>query len=366
MRIVFKTSYDADIRLFKHGAQAFWYGLLFVIAIALPFLINEFLIGEATLVLIWAICGMGLMLLVGQTGQASLGHAAFMAVGAYSNVLYQEHFSLPFIVSFPLSGLTAGVAGALVALPTTKLHGIYLAIATLAISVLAEDLIVIMEPLTGGVGGLFAPDIEIFGFTFNRYGNPIELYWLVLFITFIVIYLYRNILRAPIGRAFAAVRDSEVSAKAMGINVARTKMVAFAISCFITGLGGALMGHFATVFTHETFNLIMSITLLLIIVIGGLGTIHGAFFGAIVFVLLPLIISIGRDAFANMAGLGSISIPGLESGVFGILLIGFILFEPMGIYGRWLKIRTYFELFPFYRKDMFKRQKSYLKTERTQ
>lgn len=103
MRVVFKTSYDADIRLFKHGAQAFWYCLLFVLAIALPFLISEFLIGEATLILIWAICGMGLMLLVGQTGQASLGHAAFMAVGAYSNVLYQEHFSLPFIVSFPLS-----------------------------------------------------------------------------------------------------------------------------------------------------------------------------------------------------------------------------------------------------------------------
>ncbi|MCP4315327.1 MAG: branched-chain amino acid ABC transporter permease [Hyphomicrobiales bacterium] len=366
MRIVFKTSYDADIRLFKHNAQAFWYLLLFAIAILLPFIVSEFLIGEATLVLIWAICGMGLMILVGQTGQASLGHAAFMAVGAYSNVIYQENFSLPFVISFPLSGLTAGVAGALVALPTTRLHGIYLAIATLAISVLTEDLIVILEPITGGITGLFAPDVQIFGFTFNRYGNPVELYWLVLGITFIVVYAYRNILRSPIGRAFAAVRDSEVSAKAMGVNVARTKMVAFAVSCTITGLGGALMGHFATVFTHETFNLIISITLLLMIVVGGLGSIHGAFFGAIVVVLLPLLISVSRDAIGAYTGSGSITIPGLESGIFGALLIGFILFEPMGIYGRWLKIRTYFELFPFYRKDMFRRQKSYLKTERTQ
>ncbi|MDF1777270.1 MAG: branched-chain amino acid ABC transporter permease [Rhizobiaceae bacterium] len=365
MRIVFKTSYDADIRLFKHKAQAFWYLLLFALAILLPFLIGDFLIGEATLVLIWAICGMGLMVLVGQTGQASLGHAAFMAVGAYSNVLYQEHFSMPFLLSFPLAGLTAGVAGALIAMPITKLHGIYLAIATLAISVLAEDLIVIMEPLTGGVSGLFAPDIEIFGFVFNRYGNPVELYWLVLGITLVIVYLYRNMLRSPLGRSFAAVRDSEVSAKAMGINVARTKMVAFAVSCFITGLGGALMGHFATIFTNETFNLIMSITLLLIIVVGGLGTIHGAFFGAIVFVMLPLVISLTRDALTVFADSGSVTIPGLESGLFGIILIGFILFEPMGIYGRWLKIRTYFELFPFYRKDMFRRQKSYLKTERT-
>ncbi|WP_136657400.1 branched-chain amino acid ABC transporter permease [Nitratireductor sp. XY-223] len=365
MRIVFKTSYDADIRLFKHNAQAFWYLLLFTVAILLPFLVNDFLIGEATLVLIWAICGMGLMMLVGQTGQASLGHAAFMAVGAYSNVIYQINFNMPFLLSFPLSGLTAGVAGALVALPTTRLHGIYLAIATLAISVLTEDIIIILEPITGGIAGIFAPDIQIFGYTFNRYGNPVELYWLVLAITFVVVYAYRNILRSPTGRAFAAVRDSEVSAKAMGVNVARTKMVAFAISCTITGLGGALMGHFATVFTNETFNLIISITLLLIIVVGGLGTIHGAFFGSIVFVMLPLLISVTRDAVGSLTGSGSITIPGLESGIFGAILIGFILFEPMGLYGRWLKIRTYFELFPFYRKDMFRRQKSYLKTERT-
>ena len=365
MRFVFKTSYDADIRFFRHGAQAFWYLLLFVLAIVLPFLISDFLIGEATLVLIWAICGMGLMILVGQTGQASLGHAAFMAVGAYSNVIYQENLSLPFLVSFPLSGLTAGVAGILIALPTTKLHGIYLAIATLAVSVMAEDLIIILEPITGGIAGLFAPDIEIFGYTFNRYGDPRELYWLVLLITFLVLLVYRNLLRSPTGRAFAAVRDSEVSARAMGVNVARTKTLAFAISCTITGLGGALMGHFATVFTHETFNLIISITLLLMIVIGGLGTIHGAFFGAVIIVMLPLLISVTRDGLAEVLGLSSITIPGLESGIFGALLIGFILFEPMGIYGRWVKIRTYFELFPFYRKDMFRRQKSYLKTERT-
>lgn len=365
MRTVFKTSYDADIGLFRHKAQAAWYLLLLVFAIILPFLIGDYLIGEATLVLIWAICGMGLMLLVGQTGQASLGHAAFMAVGAYSNVIYQINFGLPFVLSFPLAGLTAGIAGALIAMPTTRLHGIYLAIATLAISVLAEDLIVILAPITGGVAGLFAPDIEIFGFVINRYGNPDALYWLVLLITLAVILIYRNLLRSPTGRAFAAIRDSEVSARAMGVNVARTKMLAFAISCAITGLGGALMGHFATIFTNETFNLIMSITLLLMIVIGGLGTIHGALFGAMVVVLLPLLISFTRDGLTSALGISSITIPGIENGLFGAILIGFILFEPMGIYGRWVKIRTYFELFPFYRKDMFRRQKSYLKTERS-
>ncbi|HSG56450.1 MAG TPA: branched-chain amino acid ABC transporter permease [Paracoccaceae bacterium] len=364
MRIVFKTSYDSDISYFKHRAQAFWYLLLLAVAIALPYLVDEFLLGEFTSMLIWAVAGMGLMLLVGHTGQASLGHAAFLAVGAYSNVLLQTNLGLPFILSLPLSGVCAGIAGALVAMPTTKLHGIYMAIATLAIAILTEDLIVILEPWTGGVNGLFAPDIEIFGYSFNRYGNITGMYWLYLGITVAIVMGYRNILRSPLGRSFAAVRDSEISAQAMGVNLPRTRTLSFALSCAITGIAGAMMGHFSGIFNNETFNIVISITLLLMIVIGGIGFIHGAFVGAMVITFLPLSISFARDALGGIVGTSALTIPGLESGLFGAILIAVILFEPMGIYGRWLKIRTYFELFPFYRRDMFKRQKSYLKTER--
>lgn len=360
MRTVFKTSYEADIRMFKHGAQAFWYILLLVIACLLPFVIGDYWVGEFTLMLIWSIAGMGLMLLIGHTGQASLGHAAFMAVGAYTNVIMQTNYGIPFIISLPMSGVFAAIAGALVAMPTTKLHGIYMAIATIAIGILAEDLIVILEPWTGGVAGLFAPAIEIFGFNFDRYSNVSGLYWLILGITVIVVIGYRNILRSPLGRSFAAVRDSEISAQAMGVNISRTRTLSFAISCGITGIAGALMGHFSLVFTNETFNIVISINLLLMIVIGGLGFIHGAFLGAAVVTFLPSVISFVRDALFP----GGSTIPGIESGIFGAILIAVILFEPMGLYGRWLKIRTYFELFPFYRRDMFRRQKSYLKTER--
>ncbi len=363
MRTVFKTSYDADIRLFKDGAQAGWYGLLLAVAVALPWLINEFWIGEATNMLIWAIAGMGLMILVGQTGQASLGHAAFLAIGCYANVLLQMQ-GLPFLIAFPLGGLVAGLAGFLIAFPMARLHGIYLAIGTLALAILIDDLIVIAEPLTAGVVGLFAPDITLLGHAINRYANPWEWYWLALAISVLVVLAYRNILRSPLGRAFAAVRDSEVSARAMGVNVALTKATAFGISAGITGLAGALMGHFAGIFNNETFNIIISIQLLLMIVIGGLGSIHGAFFGAAVVALLPQAIAMSRDVVTGWLGSGSVAIPGLESALFGAILIGFILFEPRGIYGRWIKIRTYFELFPFYRKDMFRRQRSYLKTER--
>ncbi len=364
MRTIFKTSYDADINLFQHGMQAFWYLGLLAIMVALPFILDDFVLGEMVALLIWAIAGMGLMILVGQTGQASLGHAAFLAVGCYANVLLQEKAGLPFIVSFPLSGLIAGIAGALIAMPMTKLHGIYLGIGTLAISILTDDLIVILEPLTNGVRGLYAPVIDIFGVQFDRYGNPDRFYWLVLFVVVCVVLVYRNLLRSPLGRSFAAVRDSEVSARAMGVNVARTKAVSFGISTAITGLAGALLGHYTGIFNNETFNLILSIQLLLMIVIGGLGSIHGAFFGAVIITFLPQWIGIARDAVGSLMGTSGMTIPGLESAVFGAILIMFILFEPRGIYGRWLKIRTYFELFPFYRRDMFRRQKSYLKTER--
>lgn len=364
MRTVFKTTYDADINLFQHRAQAGWYALLVVALLVLPFVMSSFALGEMTNLLIWSVACMGLMVLVGQTGQASLGHAAFLAIGCYANVLLQTELGLPFIVAFPLAGLIAGLAGAIIAMPMTKLHGIYLAIGTLAIAILIDDFIVIATPLTNGVIGLFAPDISIFGLSFNRYANPTGLYYLILAITVLVVLMYRNLQRSPLGRSFAAIRDSEISAQAMGVNVARTKAVAFGISAGITGLGGALMGHFAGIFNNETFNIIISIQLLLAIVIGGLGTIHGAFFGAAVVALLPQAIAMSRDALNQLLGGGSIAIPGLESAIFGGILIAFILFEPRGIYGRWFKIRTYFELFPFYRKDMFRRQKAYLKTER--
>ena len=364
MRFVFKTDYNADIRLHRHGAQLFWYGLLIIFALSMPFLLDDFFLGEATSILIWSIAGMGLMILTGHAGQASLGHAAFLAVGCYANVILQTRYGLPFLVSFPLAGLIAGFAGVLVSIPFVRLHGIYLAIGTLALSVIIEDIIILAQPITGGVFGLSTPDIHLFGQRINRYASPSLFYWLCLLVTIVVALGYANLLRSSTGRSFLAIRDSEISAKAMGVDVARTKAVAFGLSSMVTGLAGALLGHFAGAFNNESFSILISIQLLLMIVVGGLGSIHGAFFGAFVVSLIPQLINIGRDALVTMTGRGGIAIPGLEVALFGLILIGFLLLEPLGIYGRWLKIRTYLELFPFYRRDMFRRQRGYLKTER--
>ena len=358
MRIQFKTSYEHDIRLFPDLWTFGVYAVLLIVAFALPLLINTFYLGEVTNVLIWAIAGLGLMLLTGQTGQASLGHAAFLAVGAYSGAILMEN-GVPFILAFPLAGIITGIVGVLFAIPAIRLHGIYLAIATIALSILADDIIVLTEHWTGGVSGKFFEPIEIFGASIDRWGTPFKFYYLVLVVAIICTLFYRNLLRAPLGRAMAAVRDSEVSATAMGVHIARTKATAFGISCAMTGLAGMLMGLFQGLVNNETFTVIISISLLMMIVIGGLGSIHGAFFGAIVIAFLPQAISIASKSVGT-----TVAIPGLDSAIFAVILIAFILFEPMGIYGRWMKIRIWFELFPFARKDMFRRQKSYLKTER--
>lgn len=358
MRFHFKTSYDTDIDLFPDWGKRGLYLALLAAAVALPFLINDFYLGEATSVLIWAVAGLGLMLLTGQTGQVSLGHSAFMALGCYSCVLMMEA-GVPFVLAFLLAGIITGVVGAAIAVPALRLHGVYLAIATLALAILADDIIVLTAAWTGGVNGKYAPPLTILGVEFNRWSNPAAWYWLALAVVVLVTWAYRNILRSPLGRSFAAVRDSEISAQAMGVDVARTKTMAFGLSCAMTGLGGALMGLFSEVFNNETFSFLISIQLVMMIVVGGLGFIHGAFLGAIVISFLPQFLSILTDTLGR-----GIAIPGLESAVFGGLMILFILFEPMGLYGRWLKFRVWLELFPFARKDMFRRQKSYLKTER--
>lgn len=364
MRVPFKTSYEQDLGLFTDRHQAACYAALLIVMLMLPLVLSPYLLGEVTHVLIWSLAGTGLMVLVGQAGQVSFGHGAFLALGCYANLILQLRCGLPFVVTFPLSGILAGLAGLALALPAARLHGIYLAIATLAVSVLTEDVIVAAAPLTGGVGGLAAPDIKLFGRVINRYADAVPFYLLTLAIVGLAALLHANLLRTPTGRAFAAIRDSEVSARALGIDVARTKSVAFGLSAAITGLAGALMGHFIGYVNHEAFSLLVSIELLMMIVIGGLGSLHGSFIGAGILVLIPMALARMRDAVAVATGSTSITIPGLATGMLGVILVLVLLLEPMGLYGRWVKLRTYFSLFPLYRRDMFRRQRNYLTTER--
>jgi len=355
VRFLFKTGYAQDLRLFKHSGQVFWYGLLVALLLAAPFAVGEYGMSQLHFILIYSIVGLGLMLLVGFTGQISLGHAAFLAVGAYTEALLQAR-GVPFFVSLPIAALFSGAMGWVLGLPALRLKGIYLAIATLAFNIIMEEVTARWEGLTGGNSGLHLKPIELFGMDL---GGDAGFYYLCLALTVLAILALMNLLRSPTGRAFVAIRDSEISASCMGVNLATYKTMSFALSAAFTGIAGALYAHKVTFISPEQFTLLQSIELITIVILGGVGFIHGAVLGAAFVIVLPQLISIGKDYLpSNLAG------SGLQATVFGLVLIVFIIFEPLGLYGRWLKVRTWFELFPFYRRGMFRRQKSYMKSER--
>ena len=355
MRFLFKTGYEQDLRLFKHNGQRFWYGLLAVALLAAPFAAGEYVMSQLHFIAIYSIVGLGLMLLVGFTGQISLGHAAFLAIGAYTEGLLQAR-GVPFFVSLPSAALVSAAVGWIVGLPALRLKGIYLAIATFAFNVIIEEVLARWESLTGGNSGLHLKPIEILGV---RFDGDASFYYLCVGLTVASVLAVLNLLRSPTGRAFVAIRDSEISASCMGVNLATYKTLSFALSAALTGIGGALYAHKVTFISPEQFTLLQSIELVTIVILGGVGFVHGAVLGAAFVIVLPQLIALAKDYLPATVG-GT----GLQSAVFGLVLIGFIIFEPMGLYGRWLKVRTWFELFPFYRRGMFRRQKSYMKSER--
>ena len=356
MRFIRKTKYEQDINLIPHSGYLLWYGLLLAVVFSGPLWLDRFLLGEFALVFIYAIAGLGLMLLVGYTGLVSLGHAAFLAIGAYMHA-YLLNAGVPLPVAMTIAALFSALIGGLVGIPALRMTGIYLAVATLAFAVIVEQVLVHWESVTGGFRGMPVPRAEIAGFDL---GSPVAFYFLCLVLLLGCMVLVMNLLRSPTGRAMTAVRDSETSVQSMGIHLARTKTLAFALSAGFTGLAGALFAHRLSYLAPDAFTIITSIQLLLMVVVGGVGSLHGVIYGAIFIGLLPQGIAIMRDAVPPAVA----QIPGLEPAIFGLILILFLIYEPLGIYGRWRKIRLFFEEFPLYRRATYKRQKAFLRTER--
>lgn len=381
MRFIFKTDYEQDIKLLQHGGHWWSYGLLFAVLAAAPYLIDSYLQSQLVFVFIYAIVGVALMILVGFTGQGSIGHAAFLAIGAYT-AGYLQARGYPFEVYFPLAGILTGVVGAIVGVPALRLHGIYLLIATISFAFIVEEILARWESVTHGNEGMRVRAIEFFGQTVTRDSN--SFYFLCLAILVLVIIGTLNLMRSPTGRAFIAIRDSETAAKSMGIDLARYKVKSFAISAAITGLAGTLYAHKMSFISPEMFTLLLSIEFIMVIIIGGAFGLHGAILGAIFIVMVDPLITMLKDDVPGMIasfsrGLGAsedaarhiqdrlysiFSAPGLKGAIYGLIIIMFVLFEPLGLYGRWLKIKLYFQLFPLYKRSTFRRQKTYVKSER--
>jgi branched-chain amino acid transport system permease protein len=351
-----KTSYTQDVSLLAHRGNVFWYGLLIALLLIVPGVLGEFYVNELGGVFIFAIAGVGLMLLTGYTGLVNLGQGAFLGIGAYTNSVLMTK-GVPFAVTLPLSGVAAALAGILLGLPTLRMTGFYLAIATLAFGSIVGTVFQKWTAVTGGFDGFAVPTPTILGY-------PIEgangVYYLSLLVLIFALWLAINILRSPIGRAMVAIRDSEISAQSMGINLALYKTISFAISSGITGLAGALFAHYVRFLAPDSFDILLSIQFVTIIFVGGLGSLHGAIFGAMFVRLLPQLIAIVRDDLPF--GIGRL--PGLEPSLFGLVLVLVILLEPSGINGRWLKLKAYFRSFPLHRRTSMRRQKAYARSER--
>src|SRR6266545_574281 len=292
MRFVFRTSYRQDMSLFRDPVQRNWYVALLVGLLALPFLVPSYLV-DISLVFIYGLCGLSLMVLAGYTGLVSLGHAAFLGVGAYAHVYFSQVLGLPWVVAVVLAAALTAAAGMLVGLPALRMTGVYLTIATLAFALIIQEVCTRWDGVTHGLKGRPVDKPVIFGLSF---AHEVAFYFLCLAILMGGLWLTRNLLRSPTGRAWVAIRDSEIAAQSMGVNLAAYKTMAFAYSAGLMGLAGALFAHKVGFLAPDTFSVLLSIQFLLMVVVGGLGSLHGAIYGSVFVAMLPVLISEARDS----------------------------------------------------------------------
>src|SRR5262245_55567587 len=323
-------------------------GIAVLMFLVVPLTLHEYYLSLVNLISIAVVGALGLNILVGYTGQISVGHGAFMSVGAYTAANLVTRLDVPFWVALPLGGLMAAAVGAVVGTPSLRIKGLYLAIATLAGQLIIEWTINHVTWISGGVQASIAvPRPRLFGLEIASLRG---MYYFLLFFVVLAIAATLNLVRSRIGRAFIAIRDHDVAAEIFGIDIFRYKLLAFAISSFYAGVTGVLYTYYLGVANYEQFQIVTSIDYLAMIIIGGLGSVLGSIFGAIFITLLPIVIRYAMEAFGSLifspAAILNI-IPNLRLILFGALIIFFLVVEPEGLNRLWHNIRNYFRVWPF-------------------
>ena len=341
---VFHTDYASDMALRRVPAERLRLGLFVVALLVFPFFASPYWLNLANQISIATIGAIGLNILVGYTGQISLGQGAFMAVGAYAAGLLTLRLGLPWGVSIALACLLTSLVGTFFGLPSLRLKGLYLAIATLAAQEIVEWVVTHWTSLTGGTDAVVVPAPRLFGLRLN---TDFRFYWLGVSLAGATALFTANLFRSRVGRAFVAVRDQDVAASVIGVDVFRTKLLAFATSSFFVGLAGALIAYYRNIITWERFTLETSIVYLAMIIVGGLGTIRGSLFGAALITLLPAgIANLGRALQETAPGVAA-QLPNAQQAVFGLVIILFLVFEPEGLSKMWRNVKDYFYVWPF-------------------
>lgn len=362
-----RTAYAQDMALLNTNAKRIAVGTLVLAAAALPFAAADDILLVLTLGMIAAVGAIGLNLVTGYAGQVSLGHAFFIGLGAYTGAILGGDpdgpilgYGLPMWIWLPAAGLVAAIAGLLVGPIAVRLRGLYLAIVTLGLVFLGDHVFRNARDLTGGAGvGRRGPALELFGIDFTTSGVWLGMelsrnqkqFFLALVFLIIFAIIGRNIARSGVGRAFSAIRDRDVAAAVIGVDLTKYKVMAFAMSSFFAGVTGALYYAVIGVFEPAAFGLLLSIQYLAMILIGGVATISGAIMGALFITALPRIsaeIAHILPGISESAGGGGIlTVFQLEQVLYGALIIGFLIFEPRGLFGIWMRIRNYWKGWPF-------------------
>lgn len=340
---IYHRTYASELRLRHTNMERVRLTLAVLLVLALPFVLSPFWLSTANRIGIAVIGAIGLNILTGFTGQISLGQGGFLAVGAYTSGLLVVRLGMPTLLAMIVAVLTTAAIGAFFGLPALRLKGLYLAIATLASQFLILYAVRNWDAITGGTESIAVPKPELFGLTLV---SDFHWYWVIAACAVMTTITARNLFRTGIGRAFMAIRDQDIAAEALGVEIVRYKVLAFAVSSGFVGLAGALTGHYRII-TWERFTLETSIEYLAMIIVGGLGSIIGAIFGAIFIVLLPAVIEqVGTGLRGVFPGITQ-QLPALQAAAFGLVIVLFLIFEPRGLARIWQRTKDYFRLWPF-------------------
>ncbi len=340
----FKTTYAADMAIFDTPVSR-WATVLFVGALlVVPAFASSYWLDVVTRVAIASIAAMGLNILTGFTGQISLGNAAFMAVGAYATAALAGRAGLPFPITIPLAGGVSALVGMIFGVPSLRLKGLYLAMATLAAHFIIEFTASHWDSMTGGVNGISVPPATLGPLVLQ---GDARLFYLILPLAVGLTLFAKNLFRTRVGKAFVAIRDQDISAEVMGVRVFRYKLLAFGVSSFYVGVAGSLLAYQSNIISPENFPITLAIDYLGMVIIGGLGSIQGAIFGAAFMTALPEVLRLVTGALSSTwPNLTQLFAP-LRTGLFGLVIVLFLVFEPDGLAARWRLIKAYWKLYPF-------------------
>jgi branched-chain amino acid transport system permease protein len=338
----FQESYAQDLAIFH--TKLHW-GVLFVFLLFLftcPLFFSDRMLTIMTMIGIAVISVHGLNILTGYCGQISIGHAGFMAVGGYTSAILCAKLGWPFWVALPCGALSAGIAGLIFGLPSLKIKGFYLIMATIAAQFIIIWTIIQLRSITGGPDGLSVPKPAIGSIVLSSKTNY---FYLVMALTCLATLLAKNIMRTRAGRAFIAIRDNDLAAEVMGISLWSYKLQAFFIGCVYAGVAGSLLIHYYSFASTDQFPFMDSVWYLGMLIVGGMGSTTGAIFGAVSLKLLDELVTMAGPVLSAVVAPQAAASLALIS--HGLIIIIFLIFEPRGLHHRWEMIKAYFSLWPF-------------------